>query len=283
MKKSFNDPAFHFLLLSVGIFLLFYAAPREAVPVVEEHDYDITLTSSDADRLVQQFAATWQRNPTAEELQSFVEESVREQILVREAKALGLDKSDTAINARLIQKFRFLTESLVQELKPDDAELQSYYEAEKGSFEVPGSKSFEQVYLGERVTQATVDETLDALNSGAPSQEWGVATMLPPSVTDAVEHQIDGQFGRDFFASLQSAAEDRWVGPIQSGFGYHLVKVTEGRPASVPPLQDIRDEVVTEWKREKSVELVQTQYANYKEQYNITVPSKDELLEVLKK
>lgn len=283
MKKFLNDPAFHFLLLSVGVFLLFYAAPRDETPVVEEHSYDITLTSADATRLVQQFAATWQRNPTAEELQNFVEESVREQILVREAKALGLDRSDTAINARLIQKIRFLTESLVQELKPDEAELQNYFDTEKDRFKVPGSKSFEQVYLGERVSQATVDETLGALNAGAPVQEWGVATMLPSSVSDAVEHQVNGQFGHDFYSSLQSADENQWVGPIQSGFGYHLVKVTEGKPATVPPLEDVREEVVTEWKREKSVELIQTQYANYKEQYNIIVPTKNELLEVLKK
>lgn len=283
MSKFFKDPAFHFLLLSIGLFALFYAAPREASPRINERSFNISVSAADADRLVQQFSATWQRNPSLDELQKFVEDNVREQILVREAKALGLDQSDTAINSRLVQKIRFITESLVQELTPDAATLQSYYDTEKERYRVPGNKSFEQVYLGDRVTQATVDETLEALISGTPPQELGVATMLPATVTNAIEHQVDGQFGSSFFAALQDVENDQWAGPIQSGFGFHLVKVFEGSPSFIPPLEDVREAVLVDWRREKSGELTAAQYESFHAQYDVTTPTEEELLRVLDK
>ena len=63
-------------------------------------------------RLGAAWSTQWQRPPTAKELKGLVDAYVREEVLYREALALGLDRDDTIIRRRLAQKLEFLTEDL---------------------------------------------------------------------------------------------------------------------------------------------------------------------------
>jgi hypothetical protein len=47
------------------------------------------------------FESQWHRQPTVQEFQAMVEDKVREEVLYREALAMGLDKEDTIVKRRM--------------------------------------------------------------------------------------------------------------------------------------------------------------------------------------
>lgn len=83
-----RDPLCHFLVLGAVLFMLYSAVNGPAgVPA----DL-IVIDENQALRLSGQFQRTWMRPPTRQELQRLADDFVKEEILYREAKALGLDQ-----------------------------------------------------------------------------------------------------------------------------------------------------------------------------------------------
>ena len=66
---------------------------------------------------------------------------------------------------------------------------------------------------------------------------------------------IDRRFGTGFFAALEGLPKGEWSGPVASSFGVHVVRINDALPASMPPLEDVRDEVLREWRAAKASEL----------------------------
>ncbi len=134
-----REPLVHFLVLGAGIFLL--------AALVGESDQDqpdqIVVSVGQIDRLVE----TWQRPPTQAELEGLVEDHIREEILYREALAMGLDRDDTIIRRRLRQKMEFLPQYLVEQAEPTDAELRNYLRENPDAFQVEARVSFQHIYL----------------------------------------------------------------------------------------------------------------------------------------
>ncbi|MGZ8282560.1 MAG: peptidylprolyl isomerase, partial [Allosphingosinicella sp.] len=59
-----------------------------------------------------------------------------------------------------------------------------------------------------------------------------------------------------------AAPVGQWVGPLASGFGVHLVRVSTRTSPAVPPLDQIRPAVAREW---ESSERRRSSEANYRE------------------
>src|SRR5262245_28357691 len=106
MKGFLREPLVHFLLLGAILFVVYAYAERGQVGI--EQSKQIRLTIDDLSQLFLVFRSQWRRDPTPEELRQLVEDKVREEVLYREALALGLDKNDTIIKRRMAQKMQFL-------------------------------------------------------------------------------------------------------------------------------------------------------------------------------
>ena len=66
--------------------------------------------------------------------------------------------------------------------------------------------------------------------------------------------------GGDFVPKLLALIPGEWSGPLQSGFGYHLVQVTDHIKGRIPALVEIRESVLQECQmaeREKYLRSVQ--------------------------
>jgi peptidyl-prolyl cis-trans isomerase C len=74
-----------------------------------------------------------------------VEDRVREEVLYREALALGLDKDDTIVRRRMAQKIQFLAEDAAHE--PTREELATWYQANRGQFALSSRVSFRHLYF----------------------------------------------------------------------------------------------------------------------------------------
>jgi hypothetical protein len=101
--------------------------------------------------------------------------------------------------------------------------------------------------------------------------EAGDATLLPPTMEAASPQAIANAFGQEFAQQIDEAPVGQWSGPIESGFGLHLVKVDERVAGKAPTLAEIRPIVLREWQSEQRRELNEAFLGTLKSKYEIRV------------
>ncbi len=269
MKPShlLREPLLHFLLLGAAIFALFAAVNDAPPPVAADR---LEVTEEDALRLAQQFEATWRRLPTTEELSALFERQVEEEVYVREARALSLDRDDAVVRQRLAQKMQFLTESGAESAQPSEADLRAHLDAHPDRFTRAAVVGFDHVQVAEAGAEA--EALLVSLNAGATPRKMGMRTLLPPSIPPSPQSVVDGTFGEGFFGAVAELPPGRWAGPVESGYGWHLVRVTMAREERVPPLAEIRAEVESDWRATIRQRLSEERLEALQARYEIVTP-----------
>lgn len=130
-SKLLKDPLLHFLLIGVGLFFLFSQLNSDE----EASDtQQIIINKSKLEVLSGTFMEENSIAPTDKEIQELLENAIREEVLSREAIALGLDKDDKVIRHRLAQKMQYLFEDVAMVEEPSDEVLKAYFQENKGSF-----------------------------------------------------------------------------------------------------------------------------------------------------
>jgi hypothetical protein len=264
----FKEPLVHFLLLGAVIFGL-YAALDDSPPV--EATNAIVISQDDARRLAAEFEATWRRPPSEAELAGIIDAAIREEVYVREALALGLDRDDTVIRRRLQMKMEFLTESGAEVVTPDDATLQAHLDANPDLFAEAPLVALEQVMLRSADPEAAA-EVLARLRQGEDPASLGRPTMLPFATRPSPPRVIDSIFGPDFFTAVAAFPVGTWEGPVDSAFGTHLVRITDRREGRKPPLAEIRDKVEQDWRSTFVIQLREERLGALMSRYEISRP-----------
>jgi len=240
------------LLGGAGLFLLFNPVSNTETRSNDE----IIVTSGQIEHLVTLFAKTRQRAPSEVELSGLVDNFILEEVLYREALAIGLDRDDTIVRRRMRQKVEFLLDDFTL-VEPSDADLQQLLDNEPDRFRRDARISFNQVALGQvPLGQAPLgEESRDAANATLADLQAGVpdpsalsqSYLIPYRFDDASEAEIGARFGDAFTTALFDIETLEWTGPVESAFGLHLVQIENIVARSIPPLTDIRAEVKREW------------------------------------
>ena len=274
MKRLLREPLLHFVLIGAALFLLYGLLNRGQSDAPRE----IVISEARVDALAENFATVWMRPPTAVELKGLIDDYVAEEVYYREAVAMGLDQDDTVIRRRLRQKMEFISEDVAAATEPTDAQLQAYLEQQADKFALPSTLTFQQAYLsaerrGEAV-RADAEKLLAELQAGrgpADPAEAGDATLLPATMEAASPQVIANAFGEEFARQIDEAPVGQWSGPIESGFGLHLVKVDERVAASAPSLAEIRPIVLREWQSEQRRALNKSFLDTLRSKYEVRV------------
>jgi hypothetical protein len=274
LKRWLQEPLLHFLLIGVALFLLFYqvADPGDVA------DKRIVISAADIERIITLYERKMQRLPTQAELNGLVEAEIREQILYREALAMGLDEDDTIVRRRMAQKVEFLFNDLADVIEPTDKELQEYLDAHPDKFSEPVRISFVQVYFnadrrGDRIT-ADARQLLSELIAGqaaVESDDLGDPFMFGSGFDHQSDHQLARMFGSDFARALENVEAGSWQGPIPSAYGLHLVNIRQRTDARLPALSEVRDSVLYEVLAEKRQQANQAFYKALRERYQVIV------------
>ncbi len=267
LTRLLREPLLHFLLIGALIFLAW--SRFGAMPVPD--DAEIVVTPQRIERLAALFAEAWQRPPTEEELRGLVAGDIREEIYYREALALGLDRDDVVIRRRMRQKMEFLIDATAGAIAPGEEELAAWYAEHREAFREPMRLDFEQIYLGQRADPETVAALRARLAGGADPAALGEPTLLPPAMNAALAAAVDGVFGPGFFARLEGLPTGRWQGPVESAYGLHLVRIRARREGAVPPLEQVREDVLRRWRMEKAAELRDRDYAERRRKYRVRI------------
>lgn len=272
LKRILREPLVHFLALALLIFAA-HGLLRTGADAPEK----IVVSASKIEQMAKVFTKTWQRSPTADELKGMIDDYVKEEILVRQALELGLDRDDTVVRRRLRQKMEFLNAADAVPVTVTDPELEAYLEANPATFATDAKLAFEQVFLNPARHGDTIAEDAAALlaelrsNDMADPASLGDVSLLPAAVLLTSKAAIDQTFGGDLADGLEKAPLGQWTGPIASSFGLHLVRVSEHAPGRVPQLKDVRDEVAREWENAKRAQLEQQRFGELLARYQVSV------------
>lgn len=141
-SKLLKDPLLHFLLIGVGIFLLFSQLNDDEQT---SDTQQIIINKSNIEILSGTFMQENSVPPTDKEIQALLEKEIREEVLSREAIAIGLDKDDRIIRHRLAQKMQYLFEDVAMLDEPSDDVLKAYFEENKASFNKGEDTNYSEV------------------------------------------------------------------------------------------------------------------------------------------
>ena len=274
MRRLLREPLLHFLLLGAALFAAFSWWSGHS----ETGSKSIVVTQGRIDHLENVFARTWQRPPTQQEMDGLIQDYVQEEVYAREAVALGLDRDDLIIRRRLRQKLEFVTEDLVAPVEPSNEELQAYLNAHATTFATERRFSFRQVYLNPKGRGVNLARDVDRLLAGL--KQAGAKTNLAPlgdpfPLEHEFEHasarEVRNAFGETFAAALGNLSPGQWQGPVESGYGVHVVFLAERTEGRVPRLEDVREAVRREWANARRLEADAQFYHALLRRYTVTI------------
>ena len=270
LSALFRQPLVHFLLIGAAIFGVFAALDDSSpsAPSLQE----IVVTTEKAEQLAAQFQSVWRKPPTGQELNSLVDDFIREEVLVREATALSLDLNDVVIRRRLRQKMEFLTDSAAAALKPSDEQLRAYFDANAERYSSDARIAFDQIFVGEAPSVEKIEQVRNVLTPETDHTLVGARTLLPPSLPMSPESSVDGTFGRGFFDQLTEIEAGAWSNPVRSGYGIHIVRITERSDARILDFESVRDAVLRDWTKDKASGIAEAYYARMLERYSVSRP-----------
>ena len=221
-----------------------------------------------------QMAALWEaqagRPPTDDERRSLVADHAREEMLVREAKRLGLDEHDAIVRRRLAQKLTFLAEDVAALAPPEEAALQRYFDANRERYATPAVVTFSHIYFNpERRTTAQADAA--AALAALQPDEWratGDPFLLGRTYAYASLTRVRKDFGEAFATAVLAMPPDAtWRGPVESAYGFHLVRVDAQQAATAPEYEAVAPRVAADYDAERRAEANGAYFEDLQAQY----------------
>lgn len=275
MSRVLKDPLVHFLALGALLFAI-SAWRGESVTTGGER---IVVTAEQVAQARAAATALQGREPTDEELEALLEPTIRDEVLYREALALGLDENDDEVRRRLIEKMSYLTQDLADPEPGSEEDLRRFYEASPEIFTVPSLVSFDQVFFSPGARGAALDAdavaALAELNAGRDPAEVGDRTPLRDSYDDAPREQVAVLFGESLADALFTAEPGEWTGPYRSDFGLHLIRLRRRTEARLPPYDEIAERVAQEFAAQRRREANEREYRKMRAKYDVVIENLD--------
>ncbi len=272
-KRLLKEPLLHFLLLGAALFGVFAALSGRDEPGRDT----IIVTQGKIEHLTALFARTRQRPPTREELKGLIDDHVREELTYREGKAIGLDQNDTVIRRRIRQKMEFIAQDFAAQAEPTEQELAEYLAAHPDRFRVAPRLTLRHVYLDpdrrrDRI-EADATELLVALNEdrSLDATQLGDQIQLEYEYVDVSTRDLAGLFGDEFASQVVALETGGWQGPVESGYGVHLVFIVERTEGRLPDLDEVRHVVRREWENERRHEAMERFYSELLARYEVQI------------
>ena len=273
MKRLLKEPLLHFLLLGALLFGAYAWLNRGAGD--SRTGRQVRVSEGDVRWLVETWTRQWQRPPTRDELRGLVTDFLKEELLAREARAMGLDENDTVVRRRLAQKVEFLVQDTSRLAEPTDDDLRKCYAAHQERFQTDARISFTHVFFSREKRKDAAADAKAALTelgrNGANAAELGDALLMDAELHDADPLAVTGQFGREFADSVFALKPGAWSGPIVSGYGLHLVRVSELKPGRQREFAEVKSQVLERWREQRQREDNEKYFAGLLKKYDVVL------------
>ena len=181
----------------------------------------------------------------------------------------------------MAQKMEFLAEDVAAAHEPTPDELSVWFEKNTDKFALPSRVSFRHLYFGsDRRGARAHDDAVTALAklTGQPQDSKLAAALADPFMFqdyygDRTSEQLAKEFGPQFATTVAKLAPGSWQGPVESGYGWHLVFVDTVVPGGVPVLEEVESDVKIAWLGDQKEQAWRAAYAALRAKYSVLLPA----------
>ncbi|MHC4617018.1 MAG: peptidyl-prolyl cis-trans isomerase [Planctomycetota bacterium] len=278
IKRMVREPLVLLFLLGAVVFGI-HAALRNDSDGGQQDRYVVEVTSADIEWLRNRWNKLMGREPTLHELRGLVESMIREEILYREAVAMGLDEKDTVVRRRLAQKMEFLFKDLAEAEQPSEEILREYFGANRERYIRPGTVSFGHVFFsrdkrGEKAesdARGAIEQLAGKGIEAAEAKEYGDPFVLAGYYERQSAEEVARTFGGEFAQGLFKIKTAEWGGPVRSSYGWHVVFVQQRTQDSVPDFEQVRAKVEVDYMAMRKAEMNNRAYGEISSKYTVMV------------
>lgn len=272
-RTVLKEPFFHFVVL--GILVFFIGGYFKKHHFSEQ--YEIRLTNKDVYRLASLWEKQYGSVPNREQIQSLLDNYIREEVLYREGVEAGLSDDDEVIRRRIAQKQEFLFQDMAVIEEPKEDDLKKYYESHKDRYQMPAKLSFSHIYFspdiaGEDAAVKRATQVLKLITSKGSTRgpELGDRFAYLYDYANQSKDDIFHLFGGSAFTdSIFHFPAGKWHGPLRSGYGWHLVYVTGLSPLSYQSFGEVKDKVRIDYLQKERDEKNAASYKKLEGKYRI--------------
>ena len=274
--RLLTEPLVQFLILGACIYGAY------AIFGTEDEGLRDTTVHVDARRInsfISEWKSRWKRPPTQQEVDGLIQSYIREDVLYRQAVAMGLNEDDPVTRRRMAQKLEFLTSDLATMVEPAEGVLETYFLENQAAYRDPDRITFSQVFFNpDKRNDATLDDAASALtqlqSTGVPNtatMQVGDQFMLQNDFVSVTQREITRQMGSGFADAVMKLEPGQWHGPVLSGYGVHLVYVFEYQKAPPMVFETVRAAVLENWKSQQREKFNADFLKNLKSRYDIVI------------
>ena len=217
---------------------------------------------------------------TPAQRRQLIDAYVREEVLHREARALGLDKNDQAIRQRLVQQMRLLLEASAVDGAATELQLRAYFLGRQADYAVPPAITFTHIFFshkrhGGSGAKQKAEQLKRELNQQATAFDdatrHGDRFAFHRNYVDRSPDDVAGHFGQSMAEQVFAleVRDDRWQGPLISEYGAHLLLVVKRQPGYLPEFNDVITRVASDYRFEQRQQQMRKAEARLVSNYRI--------------
>lgn len=277
LKSSFvrraKDPFTLCCIAGVLVFLGSFLIDRDPT------NTEIVISEADINRIEQQWLLEQGRLPSSTELDGLIASFAHEEMQVREALAMGLDYNDTIIRRRLVQKYQFITEDEALNVPASEEDLRRFFEENEEMYITGPRITFKHIFFNSANETATPSH-IQSLTPTVNDKNWysfGDPFPLTREFHASTHSQIANVLGSQFLTALLKIEDGAWVGPVESTYGTHLVRIIERHPAELQSFDAIQRRVQLDYDAQRRDQAYEKVLAELSTRYQVVIePQSDE-------
>ena len=97
--------------------------------------------------------------------------------------------------------------------------------------------------------------------------------MFQDYYADRTPEAIAKEFGPQFAVAVEKLRSGSWQGPVESGYGWHLVFVDTVIPGRIPAFEEMEPDVKTAWLSEQKQQAWGKAYKEMRAKYTVLLPA----------
>jgi len=287
VTRLFTEPLVQFLIIGACIYGAYalFGAPEE-----DFRDTRVHVDSARINGFISEWESRWNRPPTRDEIDGLIQSYIKEDVLFRQAVAMGLNEDDPITRRRMAQKLEFLTSDLAMMVQPAEGELEKYFSENSEAYRAPDRMTFSQVFFdpdsrGNKTLEDAEKALAELKAAGAPTEESmqvGDGFMLQRDFVSVTGIEAARQMGSGFVEAVVQLEPGSWHGPVLSGYGVHLIYLYTYEKSPPPVFEDVQAAVLENWQQEQREKFNADFLENLKTRYEIVIDEipADRILEV---
>lgn len=245
-RQRWRDPLLGFALVGLALHWWLPGASPSSTEPHRQVDRRVVVDEARTAEIRAAWVNETGRQPSERELHDAVGQWVTQEVRVREAMRLGLDRADPVIRLRLADKMAFVATSTEPDTVPTDAELRALYAEQKERYRVPTQVTLQQIFTGPDSNAA--EQVRLAWSAGADPRELAVLEAPGgPVLRGRTPERLAEHYGAGFSEQVE-ALEPSVPTVVESTLGWHVVTIQSIERGGERAFRDVRDQVAHQWR-----------------------------------